>query len=467
MCVMISVLQSLTNATISLPIHSSILEPIINFLYTDECPELAKSEDLEFLCNMLVISDQLFITRLREMCEVTFSTLLTLKNVPEIFQLASTCNCPQLKKCCMEYISLNLPTLLETKALETVSPELLLQLSEYYADFNPAMCSRIITPFSEAPCDEDVILSANNFPVNLDETYEEEAFDEVKRDLAVAGSGKKKTKVRNISFTESEKARKRNESVSSVASLDLSNDRSEDVTLSLSKISNTEDANVKSSGWVKVKKPQKVVEARFKVLNAAKENSSILECYPESFTKLVKQDHFYDASLPASSPPAQSPISRNDSFGSPRTSSSPTSQWDFEYNQSQEILSRSPQTTLNVTIVNTKLSQKQRKKLALDGRDCSLAEQLDKLNMKKSQWGGQTAGVSASVPEPVRKNPWQKIEQPAANLTVAKPKEDKITFSDIIQDERKQKENFAKMMTKPLAMTQVLKHIDIFIYYLF
>lgn len=451
---MISGFQSSTNATISLPIHSSILEPIINFLYTDECPELAKSEDLEFLCNMLVISDQLFITRLREMCEVTFSTLLTLKNVPEIFQLASTCNCPQLKKCSMEYISLNLPTLLETKALEAVSPELLLQLSEYYADFNPAMCSRIITPFSEAPCDEDVILSANNFPVNLDETYEEEAFDEVKRDLAVVGSGKKKTKVRNISFTESEKARKRNESVSSVASLDL-NDRSEDVTLSLSKISNPEDANVKSSGWVKVKKPQKVVEARLKVINAAKENSSILECYPESFTKLVKQDHYYDASLSASSPPAQSPISRNDSFGSPRTSSSPTSQWDFESNQSQEILSRSPQTTLNVTVVN-KLSQKQRKKLALEGRDCSLAEQLDKLNMKKPLWGGQTADVSSSAPEPVHKNPWQKIEQPAASLTVAKPKkEDKITFSDIIQDERKQKVNFTKMMTKPLAMTQV------------
>lgn len=92
-----------------------MLEVVINYLYQDESPVIQQSEDMEFVCNVLVVADQLFIERLKEICEVTLANLLTLKNVAEIMQFAATYNANQLKACCMQYICLNLPAVLESR----------------------------------------------------------------------------------------------------------------------------------------------------------------------------------------------------------------------------------------------------------------------------------------------------------------------------------------------------------------
>lgn len=419
-----------------------MLTPIINYLYSDECPELQECEDFEFIGNMLVICDQFFIMRMREMCEVALSNLITLKNVTEIIQIADTYNCPQLKKCCMEYISLNLSNLLETKSLEGVTGTLLDELSEYYITFNPIMSKRIITPFSEAVSDEVVESITESFPTNIEEDCDDDELDEMQK-CTLINSGKKKSRIRKTSHSD-DKIRKRNESLSSINSLDLSNERNEDVQLCLTEISNTANEST-ATGWTKVvQKQQKILQARLKAVTSAKEDISLVESHGESFTKLVKKDSFINDSTSFS--PIQSPTQKTH-MGSPQNISSPILQSDDVY---LETMSRSPQTTLNITVVNTKLSQKQRKKLALGYKDNSLlAEQLDKVNGKKS-WTNTIADPEPSPTQP-QKNPWQKIQTTRAET----PNNSKATFSDILEDQRKQKENLSKMMTKSLALTQV------------
>lgn len=129
------------------------------------CP--TESPNVEFICNVLVVADQLLITRLKEMCEVAitencrlsyfssvlstcvtsllpFSTLwlfykafsdrvasfdqfhllfkllafhfaVTLKNAAELLEFAAMYNADQLKLSCLQFIVLNMAALLESK----------------------------------------------------------------------------------------------------------------------------------------------------------------------------------------------------------------------------------------------------------------------------------------------------------------------------------------------------------------
>lgn len=99
----------------SLPLPYAILELLLDFLYTDAAPSVLTSKDLEFLSNVLVVADQLFVLRLKEAAEVALANLLTLRNVAEVLQLSGTYNADQLKQCCFQYISLNLPAVLEAR----------------------------------------------------------------------------------------------------------------------------------------------------------------------------------------------------------------------------------------------------------------------------------------------------------------------------------------------------------------
>jgi hypothetical protein len=48
-----------------LPIKADIIEAILEYLYSDEVAGLAKSEDAEFISNLLVVADQFLLTRLK------------------------------------------------------------------------------------------------------------------------------------------------------------------------------------------------------------------------------------------------------------------------------------------------------------------------------------------------------------------------------------------------------------------
>lgn len=397
-------------STVTLPINYGILLPVINFLYTDSCPEIENyNESIDFICNMLIVADQLFISRLGEMCEMALANMITLKNCTELCQFAHTYNATQLKQCCMEFISLNLSSILENRSLDPLEDELLDDITKYYCKFNPIMSSRVITPFYNAPNDDTIEEFTRNYPVDLNFVDEE-----VKRDDSVVEI-KKKTKSKKVEYTESEKARMRYESVSSVTSLDLSNDAVGDITLSLSKIKDEKDKSVDKAKekWTEVpsqNKQQKVVQARLKAISTARD--ILNETPAESFTKLTKSSsiHIPETSNCASVSPKDSPVAD---------------------------MAKSP---VFISHVGPKLSQKQRKKLAMEGNEQSPQSMTDYL-------------TKMSVSPPEKKNPWKMVEAPIASSS---PRAKPVQFNQILTDQKKQKEDFSRIMTKPLALTQVI-----------
>uniref|UniRef100_A0A8C5AE70 Inhibitor of Bruton tyrosine kinase n=1 Tax=Gadus morhua TaxID=8049 RepID=A0A8C5AE70_GADMO len=114
---------------LEMPTSSEILQVILEYVYTDESPTIKECLNVEFVCSVLVVADQLLITRLKEMSETAITENLTLKNAAELLEFAAMYNAEQLKLSCLQFIALNMAALLEI----------------------PAMQKRVITPYLDAP----------------------------------------------------------------------------------------------------------------------------------------------------------------------------------------------------------------------------------------------------------------------------------------------------------------------------
>uniref|UniRef100_A0A8C7X305 Inhibitor of Bruton agammaglobulinemia tyrosine kinase n=1 Tax=Oryzias sinensis TaxID=183150 RepID=A0A8C7X305_9TELE len=143
--------QATSCSALEMPTTSEILQVILEYIYTDESPTIKECQNVEFVCNVLVVADQLLITRLKEMCEVVITENLTLKNAAELLEFATMYNAEQLKLSCLQFIALNMAALLESKALDVLSDEVLVELSAAYRRLIPAMQKRVITPYPDAP----------------------------------------------------------------------------------------------------------------------------------------------------------------------------------------------------------------------------------------------------------------------------------------------------------------------------
>ncbi|KAM3873183.1 inhibitor of Bruton tyrosine kinase [Diretmus argenteus] len=144
-------IEATSCSALEMPTSSEILHAILEYIYTDESPTIKESLNVEFVCNVLVVADQLLITRLKEMCEVAITENLTLKNAAELLEFAAMYNAEQLKLSCLQFIVLNMAALLESKALDILSDEVLVELSAAYRRMIPAMERRLITPYPGAP----------------------------------------------------------------------------------------------------------------------------------------------------------------------------------------------------------------------------------------------------------------------------------------------------------------------------
>ncbi|XP_031730357.1 inhibitor of Bruton tyrosine kinase [Anarrhichthys ocellatus] len=144
-------IEATSCSALEMPISSEILQVILEYIYTDESHTIKESLNVEFVCNVLVVADQLLITRLKEMCEVAVTENLTLKNGAELLEFATIYNAEQLKLSCLQFIVVNMAALLESKALDILSDEVLVELSAAYRRMIPAMQRRIITPYPGAP----------------------------------------------------------------------------------------------------------------------------------------------------------------------------------------------------------------------------------------------------------------------------------------------------------------------------
>uniref|UniRef100_A0A8C0KPQ7 Inhibitor of Bruton tyrosine kinase n=1 Tax=Canis lupus dingo TaxID=286419 RepID=A0A8C0KPQ7_CANLU len=108
-------IEASTCTALEMPIHSDILEVILDYLYTDEAVVIKESQNVDFVCSVLVVADQLLITRLKGICEVALTEKLTLKNATMVLEFAAMYNAEQLKLSCLQFIGLNMAALLEAR----------------------------------------------------------------------------------------------------------------------------------------------------------------------------------------------------------------------------------------------------------------------------------------------------------------------------------------------------------------
>ncbi|XP_048209598.1 inhibitor of Bruton tyrosine kinase isoform X2 [Perognathus longimembris pacificus] len=171
-------------ASLEMPIHSEILKVILDYLYTDEAVLIKESQNVDFICSVLVVADQLLIIRLKEVCEVALAEKLTLKNAAMLLEFAAVYNAEQLKLSCLQFIGLNMAALLEARSLDVLSEDVLKDLSVFYRKMIPAMDRRLITPYQEGPDisyleveDGDVFLKEE---INMEQNYSETMFKKAK-----------------------------------------------------------------------------------------------------------------------------------------------------------------------------------------------------------------------------------------------------------------------------------------------
>jgi hypothetical protein len=171
--------------SIKLPFDADLMQIIVDYLYTDDIQmdfihssntisssiKSRNEREVEVLFNLFVLSDQLLLERLKNLCEFKLANLVNLKNVVEILGFADEYEARQLKDFAMEFVCLNLVTLIEAKQLEWCDMKLLNDLSSFYRLYYPLVASRMITPYMDGPDPEKIEL------VPLDLIYDQKFID--------------------------------------------------------------------------------------------------------------------------------------------------------------------------------------------------------------------------------------------------------------------------------------------------
>ncbi|XP_060529137.1 inhibitor of Bruton tyrosine kinase isoform X2 [Cylas formicarius] len=224
---------------VSFPFSASAVLALLEFLYTDSLSAL-ENRDIDQLFKILIMADQFFVVRLKEECEFLLSNLLSLKNAIQLLRLANAYNAQKLKYCCMNFIVSNIAPFLELRLLDELEQELLQQLSQAYYENNPQLWCRVITPYSTAVSDEEVVMVSVRFPIDLDE-------ESVK--MKSKSNSRKRIRSHKVSVSETSltkpKAHVLNRSGIGVGSLNLDKGEFEDKFTVLSK--KTDEINLSSS----------------------------------------------------------------------------------------------------------------------------------------------------------------------------------------------------------------------------
>ncbi|XP_049802872.1 inhibitor of Bruton tyrosine kinase [Schistocerca nitens] len=493
-------LGSLTSSSLNLPVPYKVLEVLVHYLYEDEAPAVLASEDIDFICNTLVLANQLFATRLLEICEVALANLVTLRNVAGLLQLADTHQANQLKQCCLQYICLNLSAVLESRSLEAASDNILEELSKYYCELNPALCKRIITPYSSAPTEEVIQSIVGSHPFTFDLDKDPDSPDTAAKKLVK--STKKKIRIRKISEGGKLNERSRNESISSNASYNSDDGDTKGVHLMLENLTeikheearedcldssqNTSDSqspkNTNSSSWVKItgsNKHQRIIKARLKAISCAQEIST--ENHGEAFEKLVSNSQHSAGDFQEQQKTVIVPhiVRATDNL---ENSGHKMCENDFPelcrsppQHESHFVKSGSRVSEIRKI---TKVSQKQLKKQAESGTSPRTEPMKVKLAWNSSDaHSDNSLSLTDIMREEVKQNrhctemiPAQNNELPRSKIITRHTQEvtlnnpwtkpvsvspDSPKFCDIIADERKQRENWTKMRAKPLELTQL------------
>nr|XP_019946672.1 PREDICTED: inhibitor of Bruton tyrosine kinase [Paralichthys olivaceus] len=456
---------------LEMPISSETLQVILEYIYTDESPTIKESLNVEFVCSVLVVADQLLITRLKEMCEVVITENLTLKNAAELLEFAAIYNAEQLKLSCLQFIVLNMAALLESKALDILSDEVLLDLSAAYIRMIPAMQRRVITPFSGAPDlsvygDEDLDSALSHKP--------EEELDHSTRDVLL-----KKAKMKA-----KKKPRRRSDSSGGYT---------------LSDIIQSPPVTVVTQSLVKTGKANST-ESLHELLTSDSEGSYMGLGSPRDLQSPVFHDRVEDEkafSQKLKTPPSTPTSLRNGLSTSPNSASqlipnvrpSPARPppvldlrtiMDMEANSLQTLgaTPKSPgsvSTSMKHSPVPTKLSQKQRKMLAMANKEASVESTASKPTPTATP--SKSSGKSSIQPLSTHfslvaftitaesdthphyislfVSPVSSLRPWVLGAAGSPPGLSQVAFASIVEEEKQQEAALIRSREKPLALIQI------------
>ncbi|XP_068180155.1 inhibitor of Bruton tyrosine kinase [Antennarius striatus] len=482
-------IEATSCTALEMPTSSEVLQVIMEYIYTDDFPPVKESLNVEFVCNVLVVADQLLITRLKEMCEVLITEKLTLKNVAELLEFAAIYNAEQLKLSCFQFIVLNMAALLESRALDNLTDEVLVELSASYRKMIPAMERRFITPYPGAP--------------NLS-LYDEEDLDsafslksEVELDYSSREILLKRAKVKA-----KKKPRRRSDSSGGYT---------------LSDIIQSPPATVIPPTLVKSGKVNST-ESLQELLTSDSEGSSLGLGSPRDVQSPVFQDRAEDEKAVSQKTPPNTPPFRRDCLPSPPKSAPQTipkilpcparpppvldlrTIMDMEANSLQTVgaTPKSPgSASTKHSHVPAKLSQKQRKMLAMAHKEASvestaskiaatavpprssvkawatavqsppsscsfraLLEEEENRLIGAGQTGLQRAKSAHVTPPPATKRvTFSEPEKPTGPWVLgavgSPPHSSLVTFASIVEEEKQQEAALIRSREKPLALIQI------------
>ncbi|XP_062896415.1 inhibitor of Bruton tyrosine kinase isoform X2 [Mobula hypostoma] len=494
-------IEASTCTALEMPIHSDILEVILDYIYTDEAPTVKDSQDVEFICNVLVVADQFLIRRLKEICEVAITEKLTLKNASELLEFAAMYNAEQLKVSSLQFICLNMPALLETRSLDILSDEVLKELSIAYRNMIPAMQKRIITPYPDGPdisflgewIDDDCVTSENK--LDIDQSSKEKLLKKAK------AKAKKKPRRRS----DSSGGYHLSDLIQSPTSADFIRPTKTNSVESLQELLMSDSEGSYAGG---VASPRELASPDF-AAGFCLEKSEVDEGINISDRKYPAEEaKMSDKILPSkkeSNPKFCLGSSCSNATGWTTCSLSPARpptvglRAIMEMEENMQKCVSAPKTNAGgnkLLCHGGKLSQKQRKMIAMAAKEPSTNSRLDNPPLKSSltaqltpskmgsAWATPFIGFSSPksfrdllVEEKSSERPgdsllsssWEysskeeehhnKYEQPISpwltTVTKSQPTMTPITFAAIVEEERQQEAALVKSREKPLALIQI------------
>ncbi|KAK5892782.1 hypothetical protein CesoFtcFv8_013134 [Champsocephalus esox] len=456
-------IEATSCTALELTTSSEILQVILEYIYTDESPTIKEGLNVEFICSVLVVADQLLITRLKEMCEVVITENLTLKNAAELLEFATMYNAEQLKLSCLQFIVLNMAALLEARALDILSDGVLLELSAAYRRMIPAMERRVITPYPDAP---DLSVYEDE---DLDSAFSPKPEAELDHSCREILLKKAKIKARK-------KQRRRSDSSGGYT---------------LSNIIHSPPAAVVSPCLVKSGRANST-DSLQEMLTSDSEGSYVGVGSPRDIHSPVFRDRTEDDKALRLKTPPSTPTSSMDGLLTPPPSAPQTipkglpcptrpapvldlrTIMDMQANSVQPLgaTPKSPGSSVSSSLkhspVPAKLSQKQRKMLAMANKEASVEPTTSQHTVTPSKSSVKAWATAAQSPpsscsfrarvtfkcadssEPERPTrPW------VLGAVGSPPLSSLVTFATIVEEEKEQEAALIRSREKPLALIQI------------
>ncbi|KAG5683125.1 hypothetical protein PVAND_012425 [Polypedilum vanderplanki] len=391
--------------------HISInfMRPIIQFAYDNNIEALRTANYGEnFIYNMIAICDQYLIINLKEIFEILICERISLKNCAENLDFAIAYNCEILKKFCMEFITLNLARLLEGNFLDNLEPMILKELSFFYRKFFHFEddSNYNITPAFDAPTEEEIDELIKDFNLEL---YCNSQKVEKKTPKSKTRLSKSEITKRNI-----EKEGKK-ELQKEIKDSNLTEPQSP-------KTPETPTEENQKNSWQKNQRERKDSTKNKKILTAIKCNEILKN-------ETVKQEPMVDL--------RNLKISDNNFESSETVQRNAITLADFGI-----ISSGKKKKSLSFSESTTAQSPTQQKQPEI----VKMCWNMDKIELKPLN----TADTNPFL-EPTPSTSNSKKQKPQKSKSLSNEK----NFSKIIKDERKEKQQFEKIKSKSLILTQI------------